>query len=632
MSEEQYLDSGGDESSDSEQSYEYIEDSEEEGKIDANDAPMPCNKPGKVNMNLPYTVSREALFDLIRCQIETVCNVCGLPEGVALILLHMNDSIEGNSRFRAEEVITRWMYPQKGQRSTEELLKFLYLSEIPCKMSIATSKELVCGVCFAPADEDDVDFISLGCDHYYCRDCWVRYCGDKVEENDIFRIRCMEPSCKIAPSFQALRDILCDSTGVATQCQDRLIDRYVVYLVNAMVQGGTAEGRADFNPCPNPGCPEITFIPPNCSTGRVECLGCDFAYCSMCLQESHSPSTCVDYREWKKKEESESMSTQWIVLNTKECPNPKCAKPIEKNGGCSHMTCRRCKHEFCWLCMGDYRNHSNCNRLTQKKETGLSELRSELKRYHFYWDRYSKHLASQKFETKLKQTVEENATKIEMQGYAAFAKGQVDVDAKSSAVVTDISELAGVISSLPISSSAPASAQEGHEIGLHASMIDTEYLLQGVKTLINCRRTLKFTYLHAYYLKSGRELELFEYLQGELERATEDLAELLEKTPGAKAKILSQKTVATSRREKLLEGTEAGLIDSSALAVPLASFPEASKKHAASPKSVLPPVTSVPVEPSISNFQDYQGESDDENVEMARAIEASLKDISGSKA
>ena len=21
------------------------------------------------------------------------------------------------------------------------------------------------------------------------------------------------------------------------------------------------------------------------------------------------------------------------------------------------MTCKKCKHEFCWLCMGDWKNH-----------------------------------------------------------------------------------------------------------------------------------------------------------------------------------------------------------------------------------------------------------------------------------
>jgi len=37
---------------------------------------------------------------------------------------------------------------------------------------------------------------------------------------------------------------------------------------------------------------------------------------------------------------------------TKKCP--KCSISIEKNGGCLHMVCNACKHQFCWECMGDY--------------------------------------------------------------------------------------------------------------------------------------------------------------------------------------------------------------------------------------------------------------------------------------
>ena len=34
------------------------------------------------------------------------------------------------------------------------------------------------------------------------------------------------------------------------------------------------------------------------------------------------------------------------AMNTQLCP--KCHVRIEKNGGCSHMSCSRCGHSFCW--------------------------------------------------------------------------------------------------------------------------------------------------------------------------------------------------------------------------------------------------------------------------------------------
>jgi hypothetical protein len=32
-------------------------------------------------------------------------------------------------------------------------------------------------------------------------------------------------------------------------------------------------------------------------------------------------------------------------------PCPKCGVNIEKQGGCDHMTCRKCHHNFCWQCL-----------------------------------------------------------------------------------------------------------------------------------------------------------------------------------------------------------------------------------------------------------------------------------------
>jgi hypothetical protein len=46
--------------------------------------------------------------------------------------------------------------------------------------------------------------------------------------------------------------------------------------------------------------------------------------------------------------QQEKQTAEWIQLHTKACP--KCHSRIEKNKGCNHMKCLKCKHEFCWYC------------------------------------------------------------------------------------------------------------------------------------------------------------------------------------------------------------------------------------------------------------------------------------------
>ena len=64
---------------------------------------------------------------------------------------------------------------------------------------------------------------------------------------------------------------------------------------------------------------------------------------------------------------AEAGTLLWLAANTKKCP--QCRTPTEKNEGCNHMSCRRCRHEYCWICMKPWREHSTetggyykCNR------------------------------------------------------------------------------------------------------------------------------------------------------------------------------------------------------------------------------------------------------------------------------
>lgn len=58
----------------------------------------------------------------------------------------------------------------------------------------------------------------------------------------------------------------------------------------------------------------------------------------------------------RKKEEAQSKET--VSRTTKPCAG--CGWAIEKNKGCSHMTCVKCRYEFCWACDQPYtRGHNN---------------------------------------------------------------------------------------------------------------------------------------------------------------------------------------------------------------------------------------------------------------------------------
>ncbi|KAJ8128515.1 hypothetical protein O1611_g5117 [Lasiodiplodia mahajangana] len=48
----------------------------------------------------------------------------------------------------------------------------------------------------------------------------------------------------------------------------------------------------------------------------------------------------------ERRRQEEEMTRKLIRQVTKPCPN--CGVPIEKNGGCDHMHCKRCDHHFDW--------------------------------------------------------------------------------------------------------------------------------------------------------------------------------------------------------------------------------------------------------------------------------------------
>jgi len=279
--------------------------------------------------------------------------------------------------------------------------------------------------------------------------------------------------------------------------------KYTEFITKSFV-----EDNPNIKWCPRAGCSNAVRADSTKQTD-VQCQ-CGFMFCFQCKGDAHGPATCDMMKQWDKKSKDDSETSNWINANTQDCP--KCHSAIEKNGGCNHMTCRlkSCGHEFCWVCLGNWVGHSACNKYKGDDATNKSSSRAALERYLHYFHRYSNHEQSKKFEGKLRDT--------------ALTKMQA--------------------------------LQETDPV----RWIDVQYILSATEQLIECRRTLKYTYTFAFYLSDGPEKALFEFLQSDLETTTENLSGALENPVGRDPRIIKDLTLLAGKKlKKLMEGVAEGL-------------------------------------------------------------------------
>ena len=108
----------------------------------------------------------------------------------------------------------------------------------------------------------------------------------------------------------------------------------------------------------------------------------------------------------------------------------------------------------------------------------LNTPRFWLKKYLFYYERYMSHMQSLRLESKLRDMATEKMEEM-----------------------------------------------QGHGMG----WTEAQFLRRAVEALGECRRTLMYTYVFAYYLDKNGQLEIFQDNQSDLEATTEVLSQYLER-------------------------------------------------------------------------------------------------------
>jgi len=439
--------------------------------------------------------------------INEVMQVCGIPTvAAATVLLRF-------FKWNKEKLIEGYLEnPKKAcsaaGMSTLEL-------EIPAPK---TDKKFSCLICLEDLLANET--YALGCGHRYCNDCWRGYLEVKVKDGPAcVYAKCPSPKCPMMVHEKAYKDLL----------PSKLYEKYSTFLFRSYV---------DDNPqikwCPAPGCNYAVRCERVNRKQPVICK-CGFAFCFRCADAEtgdHNPVSCEHLEKWLQKASDESENVKWLIANTKKCP--KCRSPIEKNGGCMHMTCRiaSCAFEFCWLCRGPWTEHGSatggyyqCNKYdvseARKEDEKANDVKTELETYMFYFHRYESHKSAGKIASQ--QRV--NCVKKESSILEKF-----DVRAQ-----------------------------------------DTKFLSEATEQLINNRRVLQFSYVMGYYLDKSKPAEknLFEYLQEDLEKHTNHLSELYEQTLESitdyhafmkwKEEVTNYTRVTKKFLENFLEGTAEGL-------------------------------------------------------------------------
>ncbi|SCV04213.1 LAMI_0H14312g1_1 [Lachancea mirantina] len=370
--------------------------------------------------------------------------------------------------------------------------------DIKCERGIKEVRDFVCPIC---CESGQTEAFSLECGHEYCLDCHRHYIQDKLGEGKI--ITCM--SCPLALRNHDI-DVL---TGTNSS------QKLMLSSMKSFIQ----KHSSHYKWCPFVDCNYVIQI------GNISCLSefprfhaspyviCDnmHKFCFRCSLESHDPGDCKVADQWVKTAQVESANLNWVLKNTKECP--KCGVNIEKNGGCNHMTCKSCLFEFCWICERQWADHGGsyfeCTRFKKEDKNDPQESKSTLRKYTFYYRLFSEHENSAKLDWKLGQTVEQK--------------------------VRALQETTGL------------------------SWIETQFLPESIRVLIEGRTTLKWSFPVAFYSDASHNLtKIFVDNQLLLVTAVEDLSQLLQikeprKIVEKKLEFFNKSQFVKSRERALIE-------------------------------------------------------------------------------
>ncbi|KAH9835146.1 uncharacterized protein C8Q71DRAFT_106368 [Rhodofomes roseus] len=189
--------------------------------------------------------------------------------------------------------------------------------------------QVECPVCF----NEVTNPVKLGCGHTWCKTCLQSYLRASVD-NTAFPLLCLGDEAR------------CSSQVPIHIAQEVLSTNDFMSVVEASFRAYVHSRPSEYQYCPTPDCSQVYRR--TSSNNTLQCPSCLVRICPKCNSEAHERSPC-QYNEASDR----LLFDDWKGSHdVKDCPS--CKAPIEREAGCNHMMCIRCKTHICWACLATF--------------------------------------------------------------------------------------------------------------------------------------------------------------------------------------------------------------------------------------------------------------------------------------
>lgn len=200
-----------------------------------------------------------------------------------------------------------------------------------------------CVVCHDPQTET---FWVCPCDesHVMCAEDMATYVATRLETHEINPVPC--------PAFRCSGSVSdADAQMFLAAGRPELLPLYL--RVRELSHDESARA-----------CPKCSHIVRG-GSAEHPAMTCDMCHQEFCFlhETAHAGARCGQQKT-KDSLAGRTRTKVWKALHTKACP--ECGIAIIRSGGCAHMVCQSCSHEFCWNCGLDWKKVSSTKKPKKK--------------------------------------------------------------------------------------------------------------------------------------------------------------------------------------------------------------------------------------------------------------------------